>query len=120
KQNDGYKLDLLYRRSRDGNSVAKFRELCNNKGPTITVGKVLGTGEILGGYNPFPWGSKSGYVETKESFIFVLDRNSVDKSIVSFASDYSSQTICDSDSYFPIFGDGFDLSFGNTNGNAYA
>ena len=51
KQDSGYKFTLLYRKSWDGNTVAKFRELCNGKGPTITVGKVSVTEEILGGYN---------------------------------------------------------------------
>src|SRR6185312_7989230 len=78
-----YKFTLLYRLSRDGNTVAKFRELCNGKGPTISVGKVLGTDEIVGGYNPFAWGSQSGRIATEESFIFALDNN-IDKNIVSF------------------------------------
>src|SRR5437764_4190821 len=60
KTNGVYKFTLLYRCSRDGNTVAKFQELCNNKGPTIAVGKVLNTEEILGGYNPFAWGSQNG------------------------------------------------------------
>src|SRR6185312_7718707 len=51
KQDGAYKFTLLYRQSRDGNKVANFRKLCNGKGPTITVGKVLDTDEILGGYN---------------------------------------------------------------------
>src|SRR6185312_13467522 len=62
RQSYVYKSTLLYRCSRDGNTVAKFRELCNNKGPTIVVGKVSGTEEILGGYNPFAWGSH-GYAD---------------------------------------------------------
>jgi len=43
QKNHVYKFNLLYRQSRDGNTVAKFRELCNNKGPTIAVGKVSDT-----------------------------------------------------------------------------
>src|SRR6185369_9668970 len=72
RKDDDYKLTLLYRRSRDSNSTQKFRELCNGKGPTVAVGKVSGTEEILGGYNPLAWSSQSngGYVMTKESFIF--------------------------------------------------
>src|SRR6185312_15853401 len=65
-----YEFTLLYRQSRDGNTPAKFRELCNDKGPTIAVGKVLGTEEILGGYNSFAWGSEIVYVDALESFIF--------------------------------------------------
>src|SRR6185369_12642345 len=79
-----YKFNLLYRQSRDGNTVAKFRELCNNKEPTITVGKVSDTEEILGGYNPIAWGLEENYhVNTEESFIFALRKNSLEESIVS-------------------------------------
>src|SRR6185312_4033108 len=101
---------------RDGNTVAKFRELCNNKGPTIAVGKVLNTEEILGGYNPLSWGSRSGYADTKESFIFALDKN-MDKSIVSFVGNNSPGAIYDDNDYFPTFGSGHDLFFGVSYGN---
>jgi len=110
-----YNLTLLYRQSRDGDTVAKFRKLCNYRGPTISVGKVLGTEEILGGYNPFAWGSQSNWVGTKGSFIFALDKN-IGKSIVSFVCDDSidsSYAICDYPDYFPSFGAGRDLFFGD-------
>ena len=55
KQDDVYKLTLLYRQSKDGNTFKKFKKLCNSKGPTVVVGKVSGTEEILGGYNPVSW-----------------------------------------------------------------
>jgi len=115
KRDDAYKLTLLYRQSRDGGEVAKFRELCNNKGPTIAVGKVLGTEEIVGGYNPLAWNSKGGYVATKESFIFALDKH-IDKSIVSFvdnSNDSYKKAFYDGRNYFPVFGSGHDLFFGN-------
>src|SRR6185312_14534440 len=111
KQGGAYKFTLLYRRSRDG-KVANFRKLCNGKGPTITVGKVLDTDEILGGYNPLLWGSNNGYAATNESFIFALDKN-INESIVSFASNITN-AIYDDASYFPDFG-GCDLSFGDGN-----
>src|SRR6185369_4332726 len=115
RKDDGYKLTLLYRQSRDSNSTEKFRELCNGKGPTVAVGKVSGTEEILGGYNPLAWGSESyGDVMTKESFIFALHKN-MDRCILSFVVD-SSCAICEHQNYFPIFGNGFDLFFGNKNG----
>src|SRR5207244_3148516 len=52
KQNVTYNLNLLYRQSKDGVGVTNFQQRCLNKGPTIVIGKVLGTEEILGGYNP--------------------------------------------------------------------
>src|SRR6185312_7518209 len=88
-----YKLTLLYRRSRDGDTATKFRELCNDKGTTVVVGKVLDTEEILGGYNPFSWIS-GGEQDSKESFIFALDGN-MHNNIVSFVGDDSSHAIAD-------------------------
>ena len=58
--------------------------------PTITVGKVSDTEEILGGYNPVSWDNHSyNYVSTIESFIFVLDKIT-DKNIVGFVNIHSS------------------------------
>src|SRR6185369_1210063 len=87
-----YKLTLLYRESRDNSNnndektiAKKFRQMCTNKGPTVAVGRVKDTGEILGGYNPLSWStSNTGYISSKESFIFSLDKNDVEKNIISF------------------------------------
>jgi len=114
-QDDFYKFTLLYRRSRDGDTVRKFRELCNNKGPTISVGKVLGTEEILGGYNPLAWGFRGNANfdhNTKESFIFTLDGN-IGNNIVSFVTNSGSGAIGDYYTYYPMFGHGRDLCFGD-------
>ena len=123
KQNHVYKFNLLYRQSRDGNTVAKFRELCNNKGPTIAVGKVSDTEEILGGYNPISWGlNEHGnyFIDTKESFVFALKKDSLEESIVSFI--FNTQfAVWDNEGWFPVFGYDFgvfgeDLHFGDGNG----
>ena len=120
KQDDVYKLTLLYRQSRDGNNVAKFKELCHGKGATIAVGKVSGTEEILGGYNPVSWNGSGYYIRTDKSFIFALDKN-IDKNIVSFVNNSSlSYAIADASSSFPWFGEGIDLCFGDENSNPYA
>src|SRR6185312_5179623 len=118
KQNDVYKLTLLYRRSRDGGEVAKFRELCNNKGPTIALGKVLDTEEILGGYNPFSWGTEDNInnaVSTNENFIFSFDTNT-DMGLVSFVCN-SKRAIYDYKYCFPYFGS--DLYFGGDSTYTY-
>ncbi|CAB4416969.1 unnamed protein product [Rhizophagus irregularis] len=67
-----YEFKLLLRGSRDGFSSESFHKLCDNKAKTITIAKVKGTSEILGGYNPLIWESKDNfeYSETNESFIF--------------------------------------------------
>src|SRR6185436_11207922 len=70
RQTITHKLTLLYRESRDGNINWA------DKGPTIAVGRVEDTEEILGGYNPLSWStSEKGYVSTRESFTFSLDKN---------------------------------------------
>jgi len=117
KQGCDYKFALLYRKSRDGGTVAKFRELCNDKGPTIAVGRVLGTEEILGGYNPIAWGHK-GWANTNKSFIFALDKIT-DKSIVSLV-DVTENAIDDNNTRFPKFGQSCDLSFGSNSSRPYA
>jgi len=118
RKDDDYKLTLLYRRSRDGNSTEKFRELCSGKGPTVAVGKVSGTEEILGGYNPLAWSFQDldygRYVGTKESFIFAQDKN-VDRCILSFVVD-NSHAVYERKDFFPFFGGGSDLFFGSDSG----
>ncbi|KAG9288829.1 hypothetical protein G9A89_001153 [Geosiphon pyriformis] len=63
---------LLLRGSRDGFSPNDFHRLCDNKGATVTVIKVKGTGQLIGGYNPESWHSRWDWIDGKESFIFSL------------------------------------------------
>jgi hypothetical protein len=35
----------------------KFSEICDNQSHIVTIVKVKGSGEILGGYNPIEWKS---------------------------------------------------------------
>ncbi|EXX61734.1 uncharacterized protein OCT59_029104 [Rhizophagus irregularis] len=67
-----YEFELLLRGSEDGFTPKKFHELCDNIPYTVTLIKVKGTEEILGGYNPFVWKSHdTGELgKTKDSFIF--------------------------------------------------
>jgi hypothetical protein len=62
-----YEFKLLYR----CDFVAgKFHEICDNQPDTITVVKLKGSNEILGGYNPLKWRSNNSYSVTRDSFIF--------------------------------------------------
>ncbi|EXX56712.1 uncharacterized protein OCT59_029096 [Rhizophagus irregularis] len=67
-----YNFQLLLRGSRDGFTPKNFHELCDDIPHTVTLIKVKGTGEILGGYNPLVWKSHNDgdYGKTKDSFIF--------------------------------------------------
>ncbi|GBC21502.2 carbohydrate-binding module family 13 protein [Rhizophagus irregularis DAOM 181602=DAOM 197198] len=52
---------LLFRGSRDGFYPVKFHEICDSQSHTVTIAKVAGSNEILGGYNPIAWKSDNIY-----------------------------------------------------------
>ncbi|KAG9297438.1 hypothetical protein G9A89_020839 [Geosiphon pyriformis] len=68
----GNDFQLLLRGSQDGFTPADFHRLCDNKGATVSVIKVKGTGQLIGGYNPQSWHSRDEFSEGKGSFIFSL------------------------------------------------
>ncbi|RHZ86418.1 hypothetical protein Glove_51g58 [Diversispora epigaea] len=78
------KLNTLLRGSRDGFDFATFQKRCFEKGPTILVVKVKGSGKIIGGYNPFSWSGSKGYLSSKDSFTFCFDEKfDLNKTILS-------------------------------------
>src|SRR5947209_5074250 len=70
-----YEFKLLFRGSRDGFTTGKFHKFCDGKSRTVTVVKVKGSNEILGGYNPLAWDSSGDCSTTKDSFIFSFKNN---------------------------------------------
>jgi hypothetical protein len=72
KKNLNFKL--LYKASIDGDSILKFHEKCDNKGPTLIIIKIK-TGYRFGGYNPLSWNVQNNYKEDPLTFIFSLDKN---------------------------------------------
>ena len=67
------KAELLFRLTRDGENISKFHELCNNKGPTLTL--FLTKNDNIGGiYTPLSWEDKGGNKRDKETFIFDLNK----------------------------------------------
>ena len=67
------KTELLYRLSRDGEQISKFHELCDEKGPTLTL---FQTNDEIGGiYTPLSWDTKSRDKFDNETFIFNLTKN---------------------------------------------
>ena len=52
------KAELLYRLSVNGDNKSAFHELCDNKGPTLTLFHV-NDGNIIGIYTPLSWDSSS-------------------------------------------------------------
>ncbi|RIB25204.1 hypothetical protein C2G38_2241559 [Gigaspora rosea] len=75
-----YEFKLVLRGTRDGFTSAEFHKKCDYYERTITVLKVTGTNEIVGGYNPLSWNG-SGWKSTQDSFIFSFDNH--DKPILS-------------------------------------
>ena len=66
--------ELLYKATIDGEASSVFHSKCDEKGPTITVVKVL-NGSKCGGFTPISW-KKDGCWQkddSKRSFVFNLD-----------------------------------------------
>ena len=65
---------LLYRATTNGWTASNFRQLCNNRGATITIA-TLTDGRFIGAYNPMNWGQvNSQYVDNPNVFLFDNDR----------------------------------------------
>ena len=72
------KFELLYKKSRDGNSYKTFHQLCDNKGPTLTLIK-SSEGFVIGGYTPLNWDTNSSWKSDNETFLFSLTKEKVFK-----------------------------------------
>ncbi|CAB4412221.1 unnamed protein product [Rhizophagus irregularis] len=62
--------------------IEKFHKFCDLQSRTVTIAKVKGSNEILGGYNPITWKSAYRYSNTKDSFIFPFNNNRSENYIV--------------------------------------
>ena len=66
-------FQLLFRASDHNHSTKKFHNLCDNKGPTISIIKSE-CGNIYGGYTSKSWTSANGeHTEDKEAFVFLIE-----------------------------------------------
>ncbi len=113
-----YKFTLLLRGTRDGFDSAKFHQLCDNKGATISVARIKDSKQIVGGYNPLNWNSQGGqYLNTNDSFLFnITDRNNLNSAKIGRVFRNQQNAIYNHSSYGPTFGGGHDLrSQGNNN-----
>ena len=68
------KAKLLYRLTRDGEDYKTFHKLCDYKGPTIVLTKLI-DGNILGLYTPLDWETKSYWKSDPNIFVFSLTEN---------------------------------------------
>jgi|ERR1051325_6751703 hypothetical protein len=86
KMKNSYEFKLIFRASHYEFSIDKFHEFCDDIAHTITIAKVSGSDEILGGYNPTAWKSTyfPSYKATKNSFIFSFkDHQNIENYVLS-------------------------------------
>lgn len=63
---------MLYSSARDGFDSAKFHQLCDEKGATLTVVRTKDN-HIFGGYASVPWSSKARHLPDEHAFLFSWD-----------------------------------------------
>ena len=78
--NKKIEAELLYRLSRDGDQISTFHQLCDNKGPTLTLFYTQ-DGNKGGIYTPFSWDTQSGWKKDMETFSFSLNKTQKYKKI---------------------------------------
>ena len=83
--------ELLYRLSENGDSKSLFHELCDNKGPTLTLFHV-NDGNIVGIYTPLSWDSSSNWKKDMDTFIFNLNKNKICKKLKTDCSIYCNNS----------------------------
>ncbi|CAG8769969.1 23903_t:CDS:2, partial [Gigaspora rosea] len=89
---DPYSFKLLLRGSKDGWDVNTFHELCDFRGPTITILKVKETGDLIGGYNPTSWARFTNIVENYEGYFRFKDVQYFSKTSNSFIFSFTNSS----------------------------
>ena len=72
--NSNVKVNLLYRLSRDGPEISTFHNLCDNKGPTLTLFHIE-NGDKVGFYINESFDTISSWKYDSNCFIFNLNQN---------------------------------------------
>jgi len=105
---------LLYQATINGWTANNFRQLSNNRGPTVTIA-TLQDGRFIGAYSPVSWGTvNQQYIDNPNAFLFDSERQ--------YTSDRGAWgpgrlTIFDWNKYGPTFGGGHDFLSLNSWGN---
>src|SRR5207302_543553 len=81
--------------------------LCDNKGPTVTIIKVQGTGKLIGGYSPVSWHSQNRVESGNRSFLFSLGDQDETEFVLS--ESVTGNGVYCYRNFGPSFGDGYDL-----------
>ena len=86
--NKKIEAQLLYKKSRDGGQISKFHELCDNKGPTLTIFKTE-DGNIGGIYTPLSWDDHhTVWKNDLDTFMFNLNKSEKYKKLKNECSIY--------------------------------
>jgi len=93
----------LYRGTRDTFTAPKFHELCDNKGPTLSIIKSK-DGKVFGGYTSASWSSVRGYKKDEKAFLFSLSSKIKYK-----AKDPAQNKVGHTPEYLIVFGKPNDL-----------
>ena len=72
--NKNIRAELLYRLSENGDKFETFHELCDKKGPTLTLFHVKENDYKVGIYTPLSWDKNVRYKGDMETFIFNLSK----------------------------------------------
>ena len=105
------KMELLYGATRDGANASNFHQICNNKGPTLTLFK-SDKNNIFGGYTSKSWTSRNGYCSDNDCFLFTL-KNTQGTRPNKFRIKDINYSIYDYYNYGPTFGNGYDINIQN-------
>ena len=70
------KLNLLFRASRDGDTISAFHKLVDGISPTISLIQTKNN-YIFGGFTEYAWDSSSGCVRTNNTFMFSFNKNKI-------------------------------------------
>ena len=95
-----FKTQLLYRKTRDGDSYDSFHKKCDNQGATLVIIKTTDK-NIIGGYSPLEWDDHSGWKSDKETFLFSLTDNKIFRKTKKSDSIFCHK---DAGTWFPYFG----------------
>ena len=71
------KLTLLFRASRDGDSISAFHNKVDGISPTISLIQTKKNNYIFGGFTDHSWDSNSGCVKTNNTFMFSFNKNKI-------------------------------------------
>ena len=93
------KYKKLYRAREDGDKASDFHKLCDQKGPTLTIGKTR-KGYIFGGFTMMPWSSNGNYDTDVNAFVFSLNQKKY------FRTQDATKSIACQSGVGPKFGNG--------------